>query len=105
MKLAIAQSPRTWRAFAPDSAGDNASASDSFARKKGNLRSAVAFARYSAMGRKSMRWADGFIAVDWGTTNRRAYRLDSSGKCTQEFEDHKGVLTLSQGGFPDAIAE
>ena len=54
---------------------------------------------------KSMRWAEGFIAVDWGTTNRRAYRLDSSGKCTGEFEDHEGVLTVPAGGFPSAVAE
>jgi len=52
-----------------------------------------------------MRWAEGFIAVDWGTTNRRAYRLDGSGKCVQEFEDHKGVLAVPQGGFPDAVGE
>lgn len=52
-----------------------------------------------------MRWADGFIAVDWGTTNRRAYRIDSSGKRTEEFEDHKGVLAVGSGGFPAAIAE
>src|SRR3569833_2338484 len=52
-----------------------------------------------------MRWADGFIAVDWGTTNRRAYRLDSSGKCEAEFEDGKGVLSIQAGGFPDAVAE
>ncbi len=52
-----------------------------------------------------MRWADGFIAVDWGTTNRRAYRLDSAGRCTDEFEDAKGVLTVPAGGFPDAVAE
>ena len=32
------------------------------------------------MGGKSMRWADGFIAVDWGTTNRRAYLIDSDGR-------------------------
>ena len=57
------------------------------------------------MGRKSMRWADGFIAVDWGTTNRRAYRLDPSGKCTGEFEDHKGVLAVEKEGFPAAVAE
>ena len=44
-----------------------------------------------------MRWAEGFIAVDWGTTNRRAYRLDSSGKCTGEFEDHRGVLSIPAG--------
>lgn len=57
------------------------------------------------MGQKSMRWVDGFIAVDWGTTNRRAYLIDESGKCRQEFEDHKGILSVPGGGFPDAIAE
>lgn len=53
----------------------------------------------------SMRWADGFIAVDWGTTNRRGYRIDGSGKCSGEFEDHKGVLSIEPGGFPAAVAE
>lgn len=52
-----------------------------------------------------MRWADGFIAVDWGTTNRRAYLIDSSGKRADEFEDGKGILSIAQGGFPDAVAE
>ncbi len=52
-----------------------------------------------------MRWTDGFIAVDWGTTNRRAYLIDSSGKHSQEFEDAKGVLSVPAGGFPDAVAE
>ena len=52
-----------------------------------------------------MRWADGFIAVDWGTTNRRAYLIDSSGKCSKEFEDSKGVLSLEQADFPAAVAE
>ena len=52
-----------------------------------------------------MRWAEGFIAVDWGTTNRRAYCLDSSGKCIDEFEDHLGVLSVPAGGFADAVAE
>src|SRR6476646_468272 len=52
-----------------------------------------------------MRWADGFIAVDWGTTNRRAYLIDSSGNRTDEFEDHKGVLSVPAGEFPSAVAE
>jgi len=52
-----------------------------------------------------MRWAEGFIAVDWGTSNRRAYRLDSSGRCEDEFEDHQGVLTIPADGFSDAVAE
>jgi 2-dehydro-3-deoxygalactonokinase len=52
-----------------------------------------------------MRWADGFIAVDWGTTNRRAYLLDPSGQCIDEFEDGKGVLSVPQGEFPAAVGE
>jgi 2-dehydro-3-deoxygalactonokinase len=52
-----------------------------------------------------MRWADGFIAVDWGTTNRRAYLIDSAGKRTDELEDGKGILSVPKGGFPAAIAE
>jgi len=54
---------------------------------------------------KGMRWDEGFIAVDWGTTNRRAYRIDAAGKCVDEFEDHKGVLSVAAGGFPEAVAE
>jgi 2-dehydro-3-deoxygalactonokinase len=53
----------------------------------------------------AMRWAEGFIAVDWGTTNRRAYRIDSSGACIDEFEDDKGILSLERSGFPAAVAE
>jgi 2-dehydro-3-deoxygalactonokinase len=52
-----------------------------------------------------MRWPDGFIAVDWGTTNRRAYRVDPAGHCAAEFEDAKGVLSVAQGQFPAAAAE
>lgn len=52
-----------------------------------------------------MRWTEGFIAVDWGTTNRRAYRIDGQGHCADEFEDHKGVLSVDANGFPDAVAE
>ena len=52
-----------------------------------------------------MRWADGYIAVDWGTTNRRAYRIDSSGACVDEFEDGRGVLSVPKGEFPAATAE
>ncbi|HEY8434013.1 MAG TPA: 2-dehydro-3-deoxygalactonokinase [Sphingomicrobium sp.] len=52
-----------------------------------------------------MRWADGFIAVDWGTTNRRAYSIGPDGKQSDEFEDAKGILSIPSGGFPAAIAE
>ena len=53
----------------------------------------------------TMRLDDGFIAVDWGTTNRRAYRLDSSGKRCDQFEDSKGVLSIDKADFPAAVAE
>jgi 2-dehydro-3-deoxygalactonokinase len=52
-----------------------------------------------------MRWADGFIAVDWGTTNRRAYLLGADGRQSAEFEDGLGVLAVAAGGFPAAVAE
>jgi 2-dehydro-3-deoxygalactonokinase len=52
-----------------------------------------------------MGWTDGYIAVDWGTTNRRAYLIDPSGKRTDEFEDGKGVLSIPKDGFSDAVAE
>jgi 2-dehydro-3-deoxygalactonokinase len=52
-----------------------------------------------------MRWTEGFIAADWGTTNRRAYRLDAGGHCVDEFEDDRGVLSISGGDFGAAVAE
>ena len=52
-----------------------------------------------------MRWTDGYIAADWGTTNRRAYRIDGGGQCCDEFEDDKGVLSVEAGSFPAAVAE
>jgi 2-dehydro-3-deoxygalactonokinase len=55
--------------------------------------------------KRHMRWAEGFIAVDWGTTNRRAYRLDAEGNCVAEFEDDKGILSVPRGGFGDAVEE
>ena len=48
---------------------------------------------------------DGFIAVDWGTTNRRAYRVGADGRHDAEFEDERGVLSVEAGGFPAAIAQ
>lgn len=52
-----------------------------------------------------MHRAEGFIAADWGTTNRRAYLLDGEGVCVDEFEDDKGILGVAEGGFGDAVAE
>ena len=47
-----------------------------------------------------MRWADGFIAVDWGTTNRRAYLIDAAGKRADEFEDREGRSVGPDGRLP-----
>lgn len=50
-----------------------------------------------------MRWAEGFIAVDWGTTNRRAYRLGPGGRLEDRMEDDRGILSVPAGGFPAAV--
>jgi 2-dehydro-3-deoxygalactonokinase len=53
-----------------------------------------------------MSWRDGYIAVDWGTTNRRAYLVDKAGTVTEEFEDDCGLMAVAgRGGFDAAAAE
>ena len=52
-----------------------------------------------------MAWSEGFIAADWGTTNRRAYLIDADGRLADRFEDDKGILAIPAGGFPAAVAE
>ena len=52
-----------------------------------------------------MRWPEGFIAVDWGTTNRRAYRIDGSGRSVAEFEDGSGILSVPRDGFTASVGE
>src|SRR4030095_12438832 len=70
-------------------------------------------ARYSRRPRKrkgeralalGMGWAETFIAVDWGTTNRRAWRIED-GKVAEEFDDDRGVLSIEKADFPPAVAE
>ena len=50
-------------------------------------------------------WPEGFIAVDWGTTNRRAYLIERDGRCEQEFEDGQGVLSVKRGDFEAAVEQ
>lgn len=52
-----------------------------------------------------MHWAEGFIAVDWGTTNRRGYLIGGDGRLEDEMEDDSGILSVSPGGFPAAVEE
>lgn len=47
-------------------------------------------------------WTEGYIAVDWGTTNRRAWAV-SSGVAGAEFEDECGITSVGEGGFPAAV--
>ncbi|WP_375397619.1 2-dehydro-3-deoxygalactonokinase [uncultured Sphingomonas sp.] len=51
-----------------------------------------------------MTWHDGYIAVDWGTTNRRAWRVGPDGVISASFEDDLGLLAVPEGGFPAAAA-
>lgn len=44
-----------------------------------------------------------FVGVDWGTTHRRAYALDASGKCIYTHVDDEGALA-SKGRFSQALA-
>lgn len=51
-----------------------------------------------------MSWNEAYIAVDWGTTNRRAYRVEN-GHRMAEFEDALGLSSVPANGFPPAVAE
>lgn len=48
-------------------------------------------------------WSRGFIAVDWGTTNRRAWAVGADGPATELLSDEKGVLKIEPGGFEAEI--
>lgn len=52
-----------------------------------------------------MVWRGPIIAVDWGTTNRRAWRIAADGAVQAAFEDAGGILEIPEGGFPDEIAK
>lgn len=46
----------------------------------------------------------GCIAIDWGTTNRRAYRLGADGAVTDSASDDSGVLAMKADDYPRDIA-
>lgn len=45
-----------------------------------------------------------FLAIDWGTTNRRVYVIDG-GVVELTERDALGILAVPEGGFPPLIAE
>ncbi|MGZ8281398.1 MAG: 2-dehydro-3-deoxygalactonokinase [Allosphingosinicella sp.] len=51
-----------------------------------------------------MGWRDGYIAVDWGTTNRRAWAIDGDGRVADRFADELGLMAVPSGGFEAAAA-
>jgi 2-dehydro-3-deoxygalactonokinase len=53
---------------------------------------------------KLMGWRDGYIAVDWGTTNRRAYAVDRDGTVAVSVRDGQGIMNVPAGGFEEAVA-
>lgn len=46
-----------------------------------------------------------FIAIDWGTTNRRIYRIGPSGAVENTARDDRGVLNIPAGGFEKEVAD
>ena len=50
-------------------------------------------------------WSQELIAVDWGTSNRRAYLMGPDGRVLDRMEDDRGVASLNQGEFPSAVTE
>lgn len=50
-------------------------------------------------------WQENYIAVDWGTTNRRAWRIDAKGDVADEFADQLGLMAVPPGGFESAAAD
>ena len=43
------------------------------------------------------------IAVNWGTTNFRAYKLDAKGHVEGEKTSNRGAVSVPAGGFQDAL--
>lgn len=52
-----------------------------------------------------MNGNNGYIAVDWGTTNRRAYRVDGDGNCVDEMADDRGILKVAGSEFGGAVQQ
>ena len=41
-----------------------------------------------------------YIAIDWGTTNRRVYLIDHEGAVLDRLRDDRGILTLTPADYP-----
>ena len=52
-----------------------------------------------------MNWRTDYIAVDWGTTNRRAWRIAADGQIAASLADDLGLMAVPARGFPAAAKE
>jgi 2-dehydro-3-deoxygalactonokinase len=50
-----------------------------------------------------MDWQKGYLAIDWGTTNRRLYAIGRGGAVEEAREDSKGILAVPPGRFEAEI--
>lgn len=57
----------------------------------------------TASGRAGGRRSDRWYAVDWGTTNLRAWQLDDAGKVLRSYASDKGAGGLSRNEFEVAL--
>jgi len=46
----------------------------------------------------------GYIAIDWGTTNRRAWRMSAAGEAEASLKDGRGILSLTPDAYPAEIS-
>lgn len=46
-----------------------------------------------------------FLAIDWGTTNRRVYAIDASGEVVANERDDRGVTSIARGDFAAEVAQ
>ena len=49
--------------------------------------------------------ATALLALDWGTSSLRAWRLSASGEPIEQRQRPWGILHLPEGGFPQAFAD
>src|SRR5437667_5700188 len=83
-------------------------------RARGSSRSPAASTRWCCAGRsRASGWLRAgrsrilsiMIAVDWGTSAFRAYRLDAQGRILDRRVAPRGILMVEAGGFATVLTE
>ena len=57
------------------------------------------------MERVAVTWRGNYIAVDWGTTNRRAWLVNDAGEVVGVLADNLGLTSVPENGFEQAVAD